>query len=267
MKERRRFSSSAAPTEPGRSDAPISATERGSRKRATAEVAATRSRSSNAASASAPSAVGSSTSTTPDRARTEAGNPLSRKTSTMRRLSARTRATKSGMPARRACSATRPRRTVPSPWPCHASATAKATSALSVSIRTYIACATIRPSGPIATSPTRSRPSTSTACLAAARRLTPSDRNRKARESGDRAERKSCIASSSAGSSGRTCSVEPSRRTTSWVAAGRVGDDEVWSTPVHPARHAGPKHPWKATANAGETPDYRRCCDVVASGS
>ena len=101
MKERRRFSSSAAPTEPGRSDAPISATERGSRNRATADVAATRSRSSNAASASAPSAVGSSTSTTPDRARTEAGNPLSRKTSTIRRLSARTSATNCGMPARR----------------------------------------------------------------------------------------------------------------------------------------------------------------------
>ena len=85
------------------------------------------------------------------------------------------------------CSATSPSSTVPSPWPCHASATAKATSALSASIRTYIACATIRPSGPIATSPTRSRPSTSAACRAAARRLTPSDRKRNARESGDRA--------------------------------------------------------------------------------
>ena len=73
---------------------------------------------------------------------------------------------------------------------------------------------------PSATSPTRSRPSTSAACRAAARRLTPSDRNRNARESGDRAPKNSWSASSSPGSSGLTCNVEPSRRTTSWVVRG-----------------------------------------------
>ena len=55
--------------------------------------------------------------------------PESRKTSSMRRLSPRTSAANASIPCARAIAARRSRSCVPIPWPCSASATAKATSA------------------------------------------------------------------------------------------------------------------------------------------
>ena len=73
----------ARPTEPSRREAPINATDRGSRKPATAAAAAIRSRCSNSSRASGVRDVGNSTTICPGSIRVSTGNPESRNTCTI----------------------------------------------------------------------------------------------------------------------------------------------------------------------------------------
>ncbi len=102
---------------------------------------------------------------------------------------------------------------VPIPRPCHASATAKASSARSpLDSGTKQAWATTWPSTPaVATRPTP----WSTSPRAARRGEMPPPRKRNQRASADSPSRNVATASTSAGTVGRTWTVEPSRRTTS----------------------------------------------------
>ena len=126
-----RLRTTSPPTVPGRRDAPITATEAGRSTCATAATSAARSRSSKRRRASRDSDVGNSNSTqSPDR-RTETGNPESWKTWSIRRFSGSTVAVNVSIPAADAACARWASRMVAMPWPCQASATAKATSARS----------------------------------------------------------------------------------------------------------------------------------------
>ena len=80
-------------------------------------------------SASGPRAVGSSTPSSPGCAWTSTGKPLSRNTSIIAWFSGSTSAVNVSMPSAAARSAAAPSRIVPTPRPCQASATSKATSA------------------------------------------------------------------------------------------------------------------------------------------
>ena len=116
---------------PGRSDAPITATEAGRRTCATAATPASRWRASKRCRASRDSDVGSSSCTSPSDRCADTGKPESWNTPSMRRFSDRTVAVNVSMPSAEAACARWASSTVAIPWPCQASATAKATSARS----------------------------------------------------------------------------------------------------------------------------------------
>jgi hypothetical protein len=125
----RRFSMSAAPTLPGRALAPMTAIDDGARKCCSAATAPLRSRSPKRRTASGCSAAPISTWSSPGSICTITGKPLWRKTSTIAWLSGRTTAVSVSMPCAAAKSAAAPSSRVPTPRPCHSSATSKATSA------------------------------------------------------------------------------------------------------------------------------------------
>ena len=124
-----RLRTTSPPTVPGRRDAPITATEDGRRTCPTAATSASRWRSSKRRRASCDSDVGNSISIAPSDRRAETRNPDSWNTPSIRWLPARTVAVNVSIPAVDAAWARCASRTVAIPWPCQASATAKATSA------------------------------------------------------------------------------------------------------------------------------------------
>ena len=121
------------------------------------------------------------------------------------------------MPAWSAASASWPSRIVPSPLPCMASAIANATSARSgrSGSRSQPAWASTRPSPLVATKLLRRWSSTSVAQLTALSRLGKPEKNRSPVDSGDRRSKNARTAGASVARTGRTCTVEPSRRATS----------------------------------------------------
>jgi hypothetical protein len=119
------------------------------------------------------------------------GNPLSRKTSSMRRFSGSTSATNVSIPRSRAAAASRAIRMVARPRPRRTSATSKAISAASSRINSKPACPTIRSGCPaVATSPIPPRSGAVAAHRAAERRSAAAVKNRSQRASGDRPSRK-----------------------------------------------------------------------------
>lgn len=136
----------------------------------------------------------------------------------MRGLAGRTVALKASIPARVAVPARWPSRIVPIPRPCHASATAKATSASWAPVRRKRAWAMRVPASPEVTTrppwPSASPP-VWVASWAARARSVPIEKKRKQHEAGDSPSRKASRAASSSRRTGRTRTVEPSRSATS----------------------------------------------------
>ncbi len=95
----------ASPTVPGRSDAPMTATARGSRIRATARESARCSRRSTLSRNSSVVASSQSRSTTPESKRRCRGQPALANTASIARLSPRTSAVNRSMPLERAIAA------------------------------------------------------------------------------------------------------------------------------------------------------------------
>ena len=117
------------PMEPGRREAPTTATERGARRRRTDCAKADRARASITASASGVGSMLSSTSMTPSVKRLEASNPACLKTDSILRFWGRTWAVKPVSPTSRAAAARYSSSTVASPRPWWAPSVKKATSA------------------------------------------------------------------------------------------------------------------------------------------
>ncbi len=186
---------------------------------------AVHSRSSKRRRVSPVTSVGNSTRASPCSAVTVTGKPDSWKTPSMGRLCASTSALNVFTPRAAAICASCPSRMVPSPCPWYSSLTTSATSARSPPSPANIAWPMMRPALPtVATSPTAS-PEASTMRLAS-RGSAPSDtppQKRSARDCGERARRKSPTRPSSPGSVARTCTVEPSRSTTSHGAGAEGG--------------------------------------------
>lgn len=142
---------------PRRREAPITATERGARKRRTAATAAVRSRSSKRSRAAGDTEVGNSISIASGVERVSIANPLWRKTSIIRWLAGRTSATNVAIPCWSAICASCASMIEEMPRPCQWSATRNATSARSALIRAKAAWEMIWLGSPVsAISATRS---------------------------------------------------------------------------------------------------------------
>ncbi len=119
----------AAPTDPGRSDAPITAIARGIRSRTTARESARCSRRSTLSRNSSVVASSQSRSTTPESKRRWSGQPALANTASIGRLSASTSAVNRSIPFDRAIAARCSSISVAMPSPWWVSSTMKAASA------------------------------------------------------------------------------------------------------------------------------------------
>jgi hypothetical protein len=196
-------------------DPPITATDAGRRTCATAATSALRWRSSKRSRAARDSEVGISSSTSPSERRATTGKPESWNTPSIRRFSDSTFALNVSIPSAAAACARCASSIVAIPWPCQASATAKATSAWPCPARIEVPCPTTVPSAPRSASSDRPSPGAA-ARRAASSRSTPALKNRNQRERSDSEARNARSRGTSSSVVGRTCTVEPSRRTM-WV--------------------------------------------------
>ena len=200
---------------------PITATDDGRSTCATAATSAVRWRSSKCRRASRDSDVGNSSSISPSDRRETTGKPESWNTPSIGRFSDRTLAVKVSIRSSAAACARWASSTVAIPWPCQASATAKATSARPGDARMYVPCPMTEPSAPRSAS--RDNPSPGSAARRAApSRSTPALKKRNQRERSDSEARKLRSRGTSSPAAGRTCTVEPSRSTMSVSITGAI---------------------------------------------